>query len=289
MRAAWQTIKTLTADPDNLGALPGMVAVLHTFGSDMKYHIHVHALVTFGGLDDQGQWQWPKHRKKLAPYRVICRTYRNTFVDMLKKQITKNKITHVAQMKSLLSIISTKRWNVRNQYPTADTEVIERYLARYINRIAISKSRLEYVAAQEKINDVVKINYKDYSKQVKGQPAPLAIKTLHPLVAINQFLTHVLPPYFQKARYCGLHATVTYKRIKEQLPKKIIRNSDTIRIIFSILKYLTGVKRFSCEQCHEHEFETTPLKADEDWIFQFIILPAYRGPPQHKKKASLKI
>jgi len=264
-----------------------MVAVLHTFGSDMKYHLHVHALVTFGGLDKQGQWQWPKHRKKLAPYRAICKTYRDTFMAMLEKQIAKCNITPVRDMDALMDTISNKRWNVRNQYPTADTKVLERYLARYINRIAISKSRLEYVAAKEKMNDVVKITYKDYRRQVKGQAAPISYKNIHPLVAINQFLSHVLPPYFQKARYYGIHAVVTYKKIKELIPIKLVRNTETIRIIFSILKYLAGEKGYTCEVCQAHGFEMTVLKPDDDWIFQFITLPAYRGPPEYNKKTSI--
>ena len=289
LRAAWQTIKTLTADPEHVGGLPGMVSVLHTFGSDMKYHMHVHALVTFGGLDENGKWQWPKDRKKLAPYRKICKTYRNTFLEMLEKEIERKTIIPVQDMDELISIVKLKRWNVRNEYPTADTEVLERYLARYINRIAISKSRLEYVAGQEKINDVVKISYKDYRKQVKKEAAPYSIKPIHPLVAINQFLTHVLPPYFQKARYYGIHSTVTYKRIKDKIPSKLIRNTNTIRIICTIIKHLAGLKPYACERCESQEFEIKSLKADADWIFEFITLPLYRGPPKYKKEHSIKI
>lgn len=51
-RSAWQATKDLAADTKTIGALPGMVAVLHTFGSDLKYHVHIHCLVTFGGIDD---------------------------------------------------------------------------------------------------------------------------------------------------------------------------------------------------------------------------------------------
>ena len=97
-------------------------------------------------------------------------------------------------MDQLLETIANKRWNVRNQFPTADTEVLERYLARYVNRIAISKSRLEYVAAQQKMDDLVNITYKDYRKQVQGQPAPIATKSpppasSYPSVFITCFAT----------------------------------------------------------------------------------------------------
>ena len=288
MRAAWKTIKTLTSKPKNVGGLPGMVAVLHTFGSDMGYHIHVHTLVTFGGIDNQGQWQWPKHKNKLAPYREISKEFRDIFLAMLNKAIKKNEIVPVENMERVIQEMKNKRWNVRNEYPTANTEVLQRYLARYINRVAISKSRLEYVANQQKINDQVNITYKDYREKVKGQPTPFAIKSIQPLVAINQFLSHVLPPYFQKSRHYGIHSSVTFKRIEHLIPNKLKRNSDTVRLIFRILKFLAGLKPKVCEKCHHHEFSISPLKADVKWIFNFITIPSYRAPPMKPNSARLE-
>lgn len=89
MRSCWQTVKSLTNDPNQVGGLPGMISVLHTFGSDMKYHVHVHSLITFGGLAKDGKWCWPKHRKKLAPFRLMSRRFREVFmanVHVLIKQ-----------------------------------------------------------------------------------------------------------------------------------------------------------------------------------------------------------
>lgn len=280
MRAAWKTIKMLSAKSENVGGLPGMVAVLHTFGSDMRYHIHVHTLVTFGGLDSEGKWHWPKRKKKIASYREMSNSYRDNFLSMLTKRIAKNKMVVVPDIDMLVETIRLKRWNVRNEYPTANTEILERYLSRYINRVAISKSRLEYVAAQQKINDEVNISYKDYRNQSKGEPAPLAQKTIHPLVAINQFLSHVLPPYFQKSRYYGIHSPATYKRIGALLPKKLKRNTETIRMLFKLLNHLAGLESKVCDQCQGNEFTTTAVKADVNWIFNFITIPSYRGPPK---------
>lgn len=286
MRAAWKTIKVLTSKNENVGGLPGMVAVLHTFGSDMHYHIHVHTLVTFGGIDDRGNWHWPKRKKKLASFRAISKSYRHIFLSMLKKNMAKNEIVSVKDMDALIQTISNKRWNVRNEYPTANTKVLERYLSRYINRIAISKSRLEYVAAQQKENDRVNIRYKDYRKQVKGQPAPLALKNIQPLVAINQFLSHVLPPYFQKSRYYGIHAAATFKKVRPLIPKKLKRNTETIRLLFKILNHLAGLKSHVCEKCQHTDFSISPLNADVDWIFNFITIPSYRAPPIKRYRPS---
>lgn len=280
MRAAWKSIKNLTAEKENVGGLPGMVAVLHTFGSDMRYHIHVHTLVTFGGLDEAGNWKWPKKRKKIASFRKISKEYRDTFIKMLRKNVSKNLINKKENIEELISTIAKKRWNVRNEYPTADTEVLQRYLARYINRIAISKSRLEYIAQQQKIKSKVCITYKDYRQQINGQPAPLASKNIEPLVAINQFLMHVLPPYFQKARYYGIHAPPTFKRLKKKIPQKLIRNNRTIRVVFIVINTLLGLTPYSCEICEGQEFVFGVLKPDINWTFQFITIPSYRGPPK---------
>lgn len=281
MRAAWETIRILAADPKNVGAKPGMVAVLHTFGSDMKYHIHVHALITFGGLDPQGEWKYPTRKKRIASFRDICSTYRDTFIKMLSKEIKSGNLTLVNDMPELIQTIEAKRWNVRNEYPTTNTKVLERYLARYINRIAITKSRLKLIAGNHKANDHVQIIYKDYRNKKGNEAAPLASIEIRPLVAINQFIQHVLPPYFQKSRYCGIHSSVTFKKIGPTLPAKLKRSKDTFKILFSIMKAINGLdKTYSCEKCEHTEYEIKGLKADQQWIFYFITIPTYRGPPK---------
>lgn len=62
MKVSWMTIRTVSKDNHNLGALPGMISVLHTFGSACNYHIHVHSLVTFGGVNNDENWQYPKQQ-----------------------------------------------------------------------------------------------------------------------------------------------------------------------------------------------------------------------------------
>ena len=126
------------------------------------------------------------------------------------------------------------------------------------------------------------ITYKDYRKQKQGTSAPLAIKSMHPLVAIDQFLKHVLPPYFQKSRYYGIHNHSTYEAIKDSIPKQLRRNTQTIRILFSIINYLSGLSPHRCEACNGVAFSSSPISVDHKWIFQLITIPNYRGPPQTK-------
>ncbi|MDH3796650.1 MAG: transposase, partial [Flavobacteriaceae bacterium] len=220
MRCAWRTVKRLSSDPDNIGGLPGMVSVLHTFGSDLKYHLHVHCLITFGGLNNSGAWVWPRRKKQLASYREMCREFRKEFLSGMEKLISKRKIKVGLDWAAVKSIIEKKRWNVKNTYPTMETSLIENYLSRYINRVAISRNRFKYIADQQK----VEILYHDYRNQEEGKAAPKKLKPLAPLLAIHQIMMHVLPPYFQKARYYGLHSVATFKRLQDKIPDKLKRN-----------------------------------------------------------------
>lgn len=278
MRASYKCIKDLCAKEENLGALPGMISVLHTFGSDMKYHLHIHALITFGGVDKNGLWKWPKRRKKLASYREISRTFRKTFLKMLVNEIYKGNIVPDANVGDLLDLVQRKRWNVKNGYPTMELSILENYLARYINRIAVSKSRFEYLREQQKVHLI----YKEYRSQKKGQAAPLSIKTMEPLVAIDQFLVHILPPYFQKSRYYGLHASSTFKKYLKKIDQRLLKNRDSISTLFSILTALMKLARYSCGKCNSVLFEIKNIQKNNDWVFNFITLPNFRGPPNWK-------
>ncbi len=262
MRVAWKTIKQVTKDETNVGALPGMISVLHTFGSDMKYHVHVHCLITFGGLTEDGKWRYPKRKYKIARYRELSAVYRKIFLKELKRLFDKEKINYHQPYEVLQSELKSKRWVVHNTRPTIDTKVLESYLAKYINRVAISNSRLEYLHEVNRVN----IIYNDYKNQQTGSPAPKAIKTLEPLVAIDQIMQHVLPPYFQKSRHYGLHTPATKKRLKDVLPVEIKRNGQTVRTLMEILTQLLKTSPFQCSNCQSTEYTIEEVKSEKSWI-----------------------
>lgn len=276
MRVAWKTIKQLSKDPKNIGAIPGMISVLHTFGSDMKYHIHVHCLITFGGLSESGEWIYPKRKYKLARYRELSSTYKSLFLSGLKKLYTKKDIQYHQSFEHLTLGLSKKRWVVHNTRPTMDTEVLENYLARYINRVAISNTRLKYLKSDKN----VEIIYNDYKKQKSGKPAPKAIKTLSPLIAISQILQHLLPPYFQKTRRYGIHSSVTKKKIGSNIQEILKRNDQTVRTLFEILTQLIKGTPYSCKKCQSEEYYIEQIKPDKKWVKQFLTVPTKgRAPP----------
>jgi hypothetical protein len=270
MKAAWFTIKTIM---EKQGATPGMTSVLHTFGSKMNYHIHVHSLVTFGGIDKNGKWVYPIKKKLLESYRVMCATYKSVFLKELDKLFQLGKLTYYQDYTAMIKEVEQLRWVVHTTHPTMDTSIIADYLAKYINRIAVSNKRLNYVKDTQSVG----LLYNDYKNQEAGKIAPKGYTYLHPLVAIEQILQHVLPPYFQKSRRHGLHNANT--TIKKSLPDALKNNMATIRTIMEIITHLSSLKPLECEKCLSTNFSIEEIRPNKTWILQFLNPKNLRAPP----------
>jgi hypothetical protein len=285
MTSSWQTVKHLSLNKNNIGALPGMISVLHTFGSDLKYHIHAHCLVTFGGLDHTYQWRYPKRKDKIARYRHINNQYRNFFLQQLKTLNEQGKISYHGDVNYLIKTLSEKTWVVHNTKPTIDTTILENYLARYINRVAISKSRVTYLNESKQ----VQLLYNDYANQIESQPAPKKYKYLAPLSFIHQFLQHVLPPYFQKSRRYGLHSCASKDKYGALLPTAVKRNGHTIRTVIQIINQLIKDKPYTCQKCQSTDYIIQPLNQDKEWIQQYIPAFTPRSPPLVNKQITKQL
>lgn len=269
LRSCWKTIARLCAAEDNMGGKPGMTAVLHTWGSDLKYHIHVHCLVTFGGLSTTPKpvWLWPKRKFKLARYREMCGLFRAIFLKDLALLLEAGKVVYHRSFEDVKMELLKKRWVVHNTRPTADTQVIEEYLGRYICRIGISNKRLHY----DKAGKNVRIEYNDYRRQQSGKAAPKAYRDLSPLLAIHQLLQHQLPAYFQRVRHYGLHASATYHKYQDQLPDELKGNGQTVRRIIQILKALLAKEPYKCEHCGGVNFTVVAVLPDRQYLTQQIL------------------
>ena len=270
IKASWLTIQeVMTA----INATAGMTAVLHTFGSDMKYHIHTHCLVTFGGLNTQGKWQYPTDKYKIAKYRIICATFKRIFMQLLEQAYQNNEVIYHEDYRAITKELVKLRWVVNSTRPTMDTSLIEKYLARYINRIAVSNNRLKYII---KTKEVV-ILYNDYKQQKTGEAAPKAIKNLTPLVAIDQILQHVLPRHFQKSRHFGLHHPCN--KLKSNAEEALKNNSNTIRTLFEIITHLMGLEKMKCSECQSQDFDMETILPNQKFIQQFLSLQSNKSPP----------
>ena len=277
-RVAWQTLRELCAEPGGVEGLPGMTAVLHTWGSDLKHHVHLHCLVTFGGLDQSnGRWQWPKSKLKLLRYRPIRNRFRANFLGALKRwmKVAGPDIYHQSY-EVLTAGLITKTWVVNQQPPTMDATVINAYLSRYICRIGISDKRLKY----DPITQQVSLEYNDYRKQQSDQPPPTAMLSLPPLLAMDKILQHLLPPHFHRTRHYGLHAPNTRKRLAGQLQAYVKSAPSTVLVVLRLLKAMLQLStQYACQQCGSIAVPTiTSLPPDHDFKYRFLQLPQ-RAPP----------
>lgn len=270
MRASWESIASIF---QNKKVMPGMTAVLHTFGSDMKYHIHVHALITFGGLGNNGKWIYPERRHTIASYRNMCSMFKRKFLALLQKAVAKQKVTYHLSIDELINEVKTVRWVVHTTRPTTNTTVLKSYLGRYINRIAISNNRLKYLS---QTNEVALI-HNDYRNQKSGCQAPKAIKHLSPMMAIHQIVQHVLPIYFQKSRNYGLHHASN--KVKTQAEEAIKAHPSTIRTALQIITALLKREVFRCETCQCTEFQIEKYPLDRSYLTKYQPIDKDRAPP----------
>jgi len=206
-KASSETVLAIAADPKHLGARIGITAVLHTWGSTMMHHPHVHMIVPGGGISlDDSRWVSCRPRSFL-PVRVFSKLFRGL---MLAKLLAAhkagqlqffNQYAHLAEHKAFaryLAPLRRRKWYVYSKRPFGGPEAVLAYLSRYTHRVAISNRRL--IALDE---NGVTFNYKDY--RADGQ-ARHKVMTLATNEFIRRFLSHVLPKGFHRIRYYGLLA-----------------------------------------------------------------------------------
>ena len=209
-KASSQTMLTIAADPKRLGIRIGFTSVLHTWGSAMTHHPHVHMIVPGGGISLNGT-RWIGCRPNyLLPVKVLSRLFRRLFLEMLVAAHDAGCLqffgehAHLADkaaFEAYLASLHRTRWFVYSKRPFAGPEQVLAYLSRYTHRVAISNSR--FIAADE---TGVSFKYKDY--RIEG-PGRYKTMTLKPGEFIRRFLMHVLPKGFHRIRHCGLLASST--------------------------------------------------------------------------------
>lgn len=211
-RAASETMLTIAADPKHLGARIGITAVLHTWGSALTYHPHVHMIVPGGGIALDGT-RWIASRPAfLLPVRVLGKLFRRLFLTRL---IQLHDIGRLAFFGSLASLADRQafldylaparkvRWVVYAKPPFAGPQAVLAYLSRYTHRVAISNRRL--LGFDE---TGVTFRYKDYRRD---NPERQQVMTLATDEFIRRFLLHVLPRGFHRIRHYGLLAGASRK------------------------------------------------------------------------------
>jgi hypothetical protein len=206
-KAASETMLTIAADPNHLGARIGITAVLHTWGSALTHHPHVHMIVPGGGIALDGS-RWISSRPAfLLPVRVLGKLFRRLFLTQLVALHHAGRLAffgsaaHLADRQAFmrhLSPVRKKRWVVYAKAPFAGPEAVLAYLSRYTHRVAISNSRL--IGFDE---SGVIFRYKDYRRNGADRQQVMTLATDE---FIRRFLLHVLPRGFHRIRHYGLLA-----------------------------------------------------------------------------------
>ncbi len=199
-----ETLRTIAADPKHLGADIGFTAVLHTWGSAMTHHPHLHCIVPGGGLNPDGEWQ-PCKRGFFLPVRVLSRLFRRLFLRELtarRDQLTfYGALEHLTEPSAFNQYLVPARqldWVVYAKRPFSGPEAVLAYLSQYTHRVAISNRRLIAYDA-----DTVTFKWKDYRIKGNKRYSTMSLTTDE---FIRRFLIHILPHRFHRIRHYGLFA-----------------------------------------------------------------------------------
>jgi hypothetical protein len=250
-RATSLTLLTIAGDPKRLGVELGFFAVLHSWGQNLHFHPHLHCVVPGGGLSPQRDRWIPGRRRFLLPVKVLSALFRRLFLGELHHAHTAGKLEFFGDLADLadpsrfahyLAPLEKSKWVVYAKPPFGGPQKVLEYLGRYTHRVAISNSRL---LAME--NDQVTFAWKDYRDGQKKRMTVTADEF------IRRFLTHSLPPGFQRIRYYGFLANC-HRAAKLDLCRRLLASPASellprpadYRDYFQVL---TGKDLRRCPQC----------------------------------------
>jgi hypothetical protein len=207
-KASAETMLIIGADPKHLGARIGFISVLHTWGSAMTHHPHVHMIAPGGGIStDGGRWI-PCRRGFFLPVLVLSALFRRLMIQKLAAAHRADKLrffgehAHLAGADAFAAFLAPLRktdWFVYSKRPFSGPKAVLAYLARYTHRVAISNRRL--IAADA---SGVTFTFKDYRIEGPGRYKRMTLETGE---FIRRFLIHVLPKGFHRIRHYGLLAS----------------------------------------------------------------------------------
>lgn len=266
--AAAHTLLDLGNDPARLGAQLGITAVLHTWTRELKFHPHVHCIVTGGGLSPaQDRWV-PARSRYLFPRKVMAKLFRGKLLDGLRRAYDAGDLglesTHLAAPQAfaqLLDQLYRTEWVVYAKRPFAGPQNVLRYLGRYTHRVGISNERIQAF-------DGNSIRF-----ATKGGKAI----TIEAQEFIRRFLLHVLPRGFTKIRHFGLHSStnantrlpIALRFLEEQSAEVALPSSAanaTVTDCRGLLLHLTGVDLALCPRCGtplvRHPIPHSPAQRD---------------------------
>jgi len=253
-QAVSETLHELSRDPKHLGADVGFICILHTWGSAMNYHPHIHTIVLGGGLDKKNRWK-DKGRDFLLPAKVLSRVFKGKYLEKIKILRDCEKLQfhgsaegykNTYEWKELINLCYTKEWVAYSKKTFDGGENVIRYLGKYTHRIAISNHRIKQMD-----ENTVTYAVKDYKNEGKWKELTVSGEEF-----IRRFLMHVPPKRFVRVRHYGILASrckkqkITLCRNLLGCKKYISRLKELDSV--TMIKTLYGVDVCKCVTCGGH-------------------------------------
>jgi len=197
--ASAQTLLTFAKEPQYLGATPGIISVLHTWGQQLSFHPHIHCIVSGGGISGDNSWKGAAKNdwQFLFPVKAMSMVYRAKFLQTLQQMIVRGEVRlpQKEDGKRLINLLYQKDWVVYAKAPFGGPQAVIEYLGRYTHKVAISNHRIVRINEQE---HTVSFGYKDYTDGSKQKEMTLSIQEF-----VRRFEQHILPERFTKIRTYG--------------------------------------------------------------------------------------
>ena len=256
-RATSETLRTIAADPQHLGAEIGFFAVLHSWGQNLMFHPHLHCVVPGGGLSPQGTRWIPCRHDFFLPVKVLSCLFRRLFLEWLEKAFEDGQLKFFSSLQErqdrkaflrYLAPLRKKKWVVYAKKPFAGPQQVLDYVGRYTHRVAISNNRIVNLDDGQ-----VTFRYKDYRNGSQQKTMSLSADEF-----IRRFLLHVLPEGFHRIRYYGFLGNRYRKEKLEQcrhLLGMLRREPDSPTEVAELhyrdrYQALTGSSLWECPACH---------------------------------------
>jgi hypothetical protein len=263
-RATAETLRTIAADPKHLGAEIGFFAVLHTWGSNLLHHPHLHCVVPGGGLSPDGS-RWIACKPGFfLPVRVLSRLFRRLFLEHLQNAFDLGKLQFFSSLEHLrdrnafaryLAPLRKAEWVVYAKRPFAGPEQVLDYVGRYTHRVAISNNRLLDIE-----NGQIRFRWKDYRNQSRQKTMTVSAEEF-----IRRFLLHALPDGFHRIRYYGFlgnryrqEKLTRCRQLLGMAPPEVLSEPPS-QDYRDRHEELTGTSLRQCPVCHRGHMVTIEL------------------------------
>jgi len=264
--ASAQTLLTFGKDEKYLGAQPGIISVLHTWGQDLSFHPHVHCIVSGGGITSPTplagaagrtelmKWKNAKRIKDnfLFPVNAMRMVFRAKYLQGIKA-LNQNKLIQIPEscnLQQLINKLYSKTWNLYAKSPCAGPEQVIEYLGRYTHKVAIDNYR---ITENDTLQGTVTFRYKDYAD---GDTSKLM--TLKGEEFVRRFEQHILPKGFTKIRSYGYLSNRgrTQRMEKITAAMEVPAHPPKVKTPWPIRLYEKfGIRHTTCPHCKKESLE----------------------------------